>query len=122
AADVELLDDRDLARGGEAVALALGVVQAHLPLELVGLVVWFKYPGAGQPRGAQDRLVVVRRQPEGRSRALRRQQGEPLLVQAEAMALRGHGLALEQSSYDVELLLEDVQALLGQPERVVLLL
>jgi hypothetical protein len=38
------------------------------------------------------------------------------------MALRGHGLALEQSPYDVELLLEDVQALLGQAERVVLLL
>ena len=38
------------------------------------------------------------------------------------MALGGHGLALQQPPHDVELLLEQAQALLGQAERVVLLL
>ena len=93
-----------------------------MPFELVQLRVRVEQPGVGQPSRAQDGLVVVRGEPDGRPRALRRPQGELLLVQPEAVPLRGHHLALEQSSYDVELLLEHAQALLGQPECVVLLL
>ena len=120
--DVELLDDRDLAGRRQAAALALGVVEAELPLELGQLRVRVEQPGVGQAGRPQDGLVVVRGEPDGRPRHLRRPQRELLLVQPEAVPLRGHRLALEQPAHDVELLLEHAQALLGQPERVVLLL
>ena len=67
--DVELLDDRDLGRGRQAAALALGVVEDELALELVELRVRVEQPGVGEPGGAQDGVVVVRGEPDRRPRA-----------------------------------------------------
>ena len=53
---------------------------------------------------------------------LRRRKRELLLLELEAVPLRGHDLALEQPPHDVELLLEDAQPPGRQPEGIVLLL
>ncbi len=54
--------------------------------------------------------------------SLRRRTRELLLLELEAVALRGHDLAFEQPPHDVELLLEDAQPPGRQPEGIVLLL
>ena len=88
AADVQLLDDRDLGRRRQAAALALGVVEADLALELGELRVRVEQPGVGETRGTQHGLVVVRGQPDRRSRGLRRPQPKLLFVEAEPVPLR----------------------------------
>ena len=109
-------------RRRQAAALALGVVEHELALELVELRVRVEQPRVGEPCGAQNGVVVVRGEPDRRPRRLRRPQRELLVVQPEAVPFRGHRLALEQAPDDVELLLEHGQPLLRQAERVVLLL
>ena len=71
-ADVQLLDDRNLARGRQAAALALGVIEADLALELGELRMGVEQPGVGQARSAQDGAVAVGGEPDRRSRELRR--------------------------------------------------